>query len=148
MSTIDISALDFSVHAVEKFVYGMPMAEQTFEIRYGSVAGRALGVMGLGRSRSHVTVGHEHIQARMGWGFRATIPIDSIVSARLLERRVWSWGVHGWSGKWLVNGSAHGLVVIDIDPGAPARAIGFRVKLRELTVSLSDADGFLAAVNE
>jgi hypothetical protein len=125
----------------------MPMAEQAFAIRYGSVSGRVLGAMGLGRGRSGVTVGDESVYARMGWGFRATIPINSIASATLLNRRTWSFGVHGWRGKWLVNGSSEGLVVITVDPAAPARMTGIPVKLRVLRISLEDPDAFIAAVN-
>ncbi len=56
------------------------------------------------------------------------------------------WGVHGWRGRWLVNGSSHGIVVLGIDPPARARTLGLPVRLRELAVSLEDPVGFAAAL--
>ena len=55
-------------------------------------------------------------------------------------------GVHGWAGKWLVNGSTKGLVIMDIDPPARGYVLGFPVRLRQLAVSTADPEGFLAAI--
>jgi hypothetical protein len=59
---------------------------------------------------------------------------------------VWSWGVHGWKQRWLVNGSSHGIVVLSIDPPARARVVGVPVRVRELAISLDDPVGFAAAL--
>jgi hypothetical protein len=55
-------------------------------------------------------------------------------------------GVHGWAGRWLVNGSTKGVVAIDIDPPARGYVMGFPVRLRQLAVGLADPEGFLAAI--
>jgi len=60
-------------------------------------------------------------------------------------------GVHAKGGSWLANGSADGLVEIEIDPpGHTERSLSTllrRAKVTELTVSLVDPDGFIAAVS-
>ena len=55
-------------------------------------------------------------------------------------------GVHGWRGRWLVNGAATGLVAITVDPAVRAWAVGVPVKLRELTLSLEDPDALVGAL--
>jgi len=60
-------------------------------------------------------------------------------------------GVHATGGSWLANGSADGLVEIEIDPpGHTERSLSTllrRAKVTELTVSLVDPDGFIDAVS-
>ncbi|HEX4984197.1 MAG TPA: hypothetical protein VFV63_21010, partial [Ilumatobacteraceae bacterium] len=70
----------------------------------------------------------------------------AIRSVKPWTGRVWGWGVHGWRGRWLVNGSSHGIVVVGIDPPAKARVLGVPVRLRELAISLEDPAGFAAAI--
>jgi hypothetical protein len=59
-------------------------------------------------------------------------------------------GVHAKGGRWLVNGSADGLVEIEIDPPCHTErslsTLFRRMKVTELIVSLVDPDGFIAAV--
>jgi hypothetical protein len=38
--------------------------------------------------------------------------------------RVTRWGVHGWRGRWAVNGSSKGMVELTIDPPVRARVTG------------------------
>ena len=58
--------------------------------------------------------------------------------------------MHARGGSWLANGSAGGLVAIEIDP--PCRTerrlstLFRRMTVTELIVSLVDPDGFIAAV--
>lgn len=47
-------------------------------------------------------------------------------------------GVHGWAGRWLVNGAGEGVLAIDLDPTQRARVAGFPVRLRQLLVSVED----------
>ncbi|MCC6705858.1 MAG: hypothetical protein IT334_13350 [Thermomicrobiales bacterium] len=58
------------------------------------------------------------------------------------------WGVHGWRGKWVVNGSDDGIVKLTISPQIHARTLIFAITLRELYLSLEDPEGFLAALGE
>ena len=51
----------------------------------------------------------------------AEIPRDHIASFSPGRGMVLGWGVHGWRGRWLVNGSSKGLVRLEIDPAVRAR---------------------------
>lgn len=72
--------------------------------------------------------------------------MTSVASAKLHEGRTpLSIGVHGWRGRWLVNGSREGLVVITIHPTAKARVVGIPVSLSQLTVAVEDPVGLVSA---
>ena len=114
-----------------------------FPIRFG-VLRWLLVVLGTGPRFSHVDVDFDTVRATMGWAFRSTIPRPSIVKA-YKDRNMWGGiGVHGWRGRWLVNGSVSGIVTMEIDPPARGWVIGVPVRLRKLHVSLEDPDAFLA----
>ena len=82
----------------------------------------------------------------VSWAFSATIPRDQITNVEALDKKVISIGVHGWNGKWLVNGAGDRLVRITIHPRVPAKAVMVPIKLRELTVSVDDRDEFVKAL--
>ena len=117
----------------------------SFPLRYG-VLRLLLTVLGMGPGLSGAELEGDTLRVRMGWAFRATIPVDGITGARPRQGLVGGIGVHGWRGRWLVNGATTGLVVLAIDPTVRAWATGVPVRLRELTLSLEDPDGFLAAL--
>jgi hypothetical protein len=120
------------------------VVRKRFPIRFGRFNAVLLRLTGMGPNRSYVEVTDEELRVKMGWAFRATIPRSSIVE---VGRRgyVWSWGVHGWRGRLIVNGSGHNMVRLRIDPPAQAKVPG-RVKVRELSISLQDPEGFRAAI--
>ena len=64
------------------------------------------------------------------------------------DDRVWGWGVHGWKGKWLVNGTSQGLVRFTIDPATRALGCFVPLDLRVLRVSVADRDAVMAAVTD
>jgi len=101
---------------------------------------------GIGPKRSRIDVDDDTVTVRMGWAFRATIARSAIVRAEPYTGKVWAWGVHGWRGRWLVNGSSEGLVALEIDPAQPARTLGIPVRLRDLMVGVEDVPGFTAAL--
>ena len=103
-------------------------------------------LLGLTPRGSWVEVGDGRLRARMGWAFALEAPLESVRFAQRDSRRVWSWGVHGWRGKWLVNASSSGLVRIDLSPPARARSGPVPITVRELTVSMDDPDGLIAAL--
>ncbi len=80
----------------------------------------------------------------MSWGFRADVPRQSIRSVRRERNAYLSLGVHGWRGRWLVNGAAGPIVALEIDPPARARVIGVPVRLLELFVSVEDPAAVIA----
>ncbi|WP_371328030.1 hypothetical protein [Mycobacterium sp. 1423905.2] len=86
------------------------------------------------------------LHVKMGWAFDATIPLAAITSAERSARRPFGWGVHSAPGRgWLVNGSSHGLVDLNIDPAVRARAVGFPIELSKLTISVDDPEALIAA---
>jgi len=118
---------------------------RTFPLLYGALR-PLLSVLGMGPGLSGVELSGEELHVRMGWAFRARVPRAQITGARAVTGLVGGIGVHGWRGRWLVNGSMSGVVGIDIDPAARAVAVGIPVHLHYLALSLEDPEGFLAAV--
>lgn len=119
------------------------MATQRFPIRFTG-ANRAMAVLGMRPANSFLDVGDDTVDVRMGWAFRASVPRAAIRTAAPDDGRVLGWGVHGWRGEWLVNGSSGGLVRIELDPPQRAKAALVPVRLRVLRVSVEDPDGLLA----
>ncbi|GAA0926181.1 hypothetical protein [Pseudonocardia zijingensis] len=82
----------------------------------------------------------------MRFAIRTHIPADSIagcVPARI--PLVLGVGVHGWGGRWAVNGSRAGAV--RLDPPSRARVCGIPVGLRTLWLSLADPDEFVRVLS-
>ena len=100
----------------------------------------------MGPKQSHIRIEGDDLHVAMGWGFRATIPLSSIKKAEPNHERAWSAGVHGRSGRWLVNGSTKGVVELTIDPPVRAHVVGRTITLRTLWVSVTDPDALIAAV--
>ena len=119
------------------------MTPRRFPIRFTG-SNNSLRLVGLGPDASWVELGADAVTVRMGWAFNATIDRSAVRAVRPVTDRVLSRGVHGWRGRWLVNGSAEGLVEIELDPPARARAVGVPVRVELLRVSVVDPDGFLA----
>lgn len=120
-------------------------APRTFAIRYG-VFRPLLSVLGIGPAFSGVEVDDGHVRAHMGWAFRTEVPRRSITRAAPFTGLVGGIGVHGWRGRWLVNGGTKGVVSIDIDPPARARVLGVPVRLRALRVGVEAPDALLEAL--
>jgi hypothetical protein len=123
---------------------GIIVATMT-EIRFDSWYRPLATPLGLGPSRSDVAVADGALHVSMGWGFSADIPLASIADAKLASRPGLGWGVHGWRGRWLVNGSMSGLVELTIDPPVQAKVCGVSTTLRTLLVSVTDPDALIAA---
>lgn len=109
------------------------------------------GALRLRPEVSGVEVDARAIRVRMGWAFRVDIPRSSVRAVSRSDRRLrGTTGVHGRAGRWLVNGSADGLVDIVIDPPCfieRGLSTMFRAEqLSLLTVSLADPDGFIAVL--
>jgi hypothetical protein len=116
-----------------------------FAIRYGALR-PLLALLGLGPRHSGLELDADRLRVRMGWGFSATVPRAQIRSAQPSEGLVGGIGVHGWRGRWLVNGAANGLVLLAIEPPARAWVMGVPVKLTSLRVSVDAPDELLAAL--
>ena len=126
------------------------MQSAVYQFSYNAFIRVLMMPMLLGPRHSAVRVDHDHISVRMGlggWAFAAGVPRSSLTEVKRVAGPVMGWGVHGWRGLWLVNGSSKGLVRMTIDPRARGRCLGFPLRIRQLTVSLADPDGFVRAVS-
>lgn len=82
----------------------------------------------------------ETVTVRMGWAFQSSFSRSAVASVDRLSGSVVSRGVHGFAGRWLVNGSGDRIAVIKLAPTQRARVLGVPVRLRELLVSVDDPD--------
>lgn len=120
----------------------------SFEIRYAAPIKLLLTAVGMGPAQSGITVTPEELCVQMSWAFRANIPIRDIHHAQhSVPPLILGWGVHGWAGRWLVNGSRQGVVQIEINPAARARVVGIPVRLATLLVSVIKPQQFIDTLN-
>ncbi len=117
-----------------------------FALSYSAAARRFFTRLGAGPARAGVEVEERRVRVRMGFWFRADLDREAIVAARRDTAPVRAWGVHGWRGTWLVNGSSQGVVRIDLQPPQPARTLVVPLRLRTLRVAVDDPDGLVAAL--
>ncbi|HEY2261029.1 MAG TPA: hypothetical protein VGI96_00225 [Streptosporangiaceae bacterium] len=106
--------------------------------------------LGGGPAGGRIEVDAGELRLRMA-DFKVDVPRASIRRAtRSSFQTRGTIGVHAQGGRWLANGSADGLVEIEIDPpchtGRSLSTLLRRMKVTELIVSLVDPDGFIAAV--
>jgi hypothetical protein len=107
-------------------------------------------VLAGGRGRSGVQVGPDQVPVQMG-DFKLAVPRASIRSVSRSQADVGKTiGVHHRSGQWLVNGSADGLAELTIEPPVyrepTITEMFIRWKVKSLTLSLADPEGFIAAL--
>lgn len=57
-------------------------------------------------------------------------------------------GVHGFAGRWLVNGSSEGLLTIEMASRQRAYVMGFPVRLWTLIVSVDEPAALAAALGK
>jgi len=116
-----------------------------FNFAYGRLT-PLLQLMAIGPNNASIELTAESLDVRMGWAFKTSVPRSSITNVHVLDKKVMSIGVHGWAGRWLVNGAGDRLVQIDIEPRAKARTAFIPLKLRELTLSLENPAEFTQAI--
>ncbi len=117
-----------------------------FPIRFDAAYGLLSSALMLRPSDSFVQIEGEQVYVRMGWAFRARFPRSAVSSTVPLDRRPLSRGVHGFGGRWLVNGSGDGILVVKLYPAQRAYVMGFPIRLRELAVSVDDPAALASAV--
>jgi hypothetical protein len=89
-------------------------------------------------SDSFVEVDGDQVYVRMAWAFRARFPRSAVTSTAPYDPKPISRGVHGFRGRWLVNGSGDGILVINLEPAHRAYVMGFPIRLKQLMVSVDD----------
>lgn len=89
---------------------------------------------------SFVEVRDDEVECRMGWAFRARFPRSTVARTTRLQTKPLSRGVHGFAGRWLVNGSGDQILAVELEPPQQARVLGVPVRLEQLLVSLDDPE--------
>ena len=99
-------------------------------------------------SAAYVELADDTIRVRLGWAFSARIPRRLVTRAGpgRKPRIPLTAGAHGWAGRWLVNGSPDGIVEVELSERTRAFTAGFPIRLKKLSVSLEDPEGFLGAL--
>lgn len=95
---------------------------------------------------SYVEVDRAEVRVRMGWAFRCRFPRTAVAGTSVLVTRPLSRGVHGFAGRWLVNGSGDGILTIDLSPSQRGYVMGFPVRLRQLLVSVDAPEALAIAL--
>ncbi len=126
----------------------VPVVTQRFEISFESWYRILSTIVGLPPSGAYVAVGQGSVEVRMGWAFRSRFPISAIESVSRLATRPLSRGVHGFGGRWLVNGSGADILSLRLSPIQRGHVLGFPVRLRELLVSVDEPDKLAATVRK
>jgi hypothetical protein len=117
-----------------------------FPIRFDRGYGLLSTALFLTPSVSYIELRGAEVAASMGWAFRAEFPRAAVASARRSEARPLSRGVHGWAGRWLVNGSGQGLVSLSLQPRQRGYVLGFPVGIQELIVSVEAPEELIRAL--
>jgi hypothetical protein len=109
-----------------------------FPIRFESWYSLLSSALLLRPSDCYIEVGDDDVECRMGWAFRARFPRSAVGKTTPLDAQPLSRGVHGFAGRWLVNGAGDRILGIDLEPAQRARVLGIPVRLRQLLVSVDD----------
>jgi hypothetical protein len=119
-----------------------------FPIRFNSFNDILFRGLLISPSSSSVDLDDDSLGVRLGWAFSARIPRRLVAKAGLGQPPALrlTAGAHGWGGRWLVNGSADGIVTMELSERVRAFVSGFPIRLKELSVSLDDPEGFLSAL--
>jgi hypothetical protein len=115
-------------------------------IRYQRPWTALLDATGLPKRSAYIEIADDKVRVRMSWAFRADFARANVARVAAHPRSVVSIGVHGWRGRWLVNGAHGPIAVVTLREPVRAHMSGVRVKLRELLVSVDDPDQLAAAL--
>src|SRR4029079_4438479 len=95
-------------------------------------------VLGLPPSSAYVEIEGDNVEVRMGWAFRARFRRSDGAPLAPVDMRPISRGVHGFAGRWLVNGAGRNILKIELRPEQNARMMGLPIELREPLLSGHD----------
>lgn len=117
-----------------------------FPIRFDPWYAVMSSALFLSPAKSFVNVGHHQVDVRMAWGFRASFPRSAVRATSVVTSNPISRGVHGFGGRWLVNGAGDRVLQVDLSLDGRAYVMGFPVSLRQLQVSVDDPAALAAAL--
>ena len=129
---------------MEKIISGTH--PQRFPILFDEWYGLLSRLLFISPANSYVEVDSRQVCVRMSWAFMACFPRAAVVSVAESNDHPLSRGVHGFAGRWLVNGSGEGILTIDLLPRQRGYVMGFPVRLRQLMVSVAEAEALAAAL--
>ncbi len=119
---------------------------QRFPIRFDPWYGVLSRMLFLSPAGSYVEVDNQQVRVQMSWAFRSCFPRAAVVSAEEAHERPLSRGVHGFAGRWLVNGSGQGIITIDLAPNQRGYVMGFPIRLQQLMVSVTEPNALAVAL--
>ena len=117
-----------------------------FPIRFDAWYRLLSSALLLAPSDSYVEIRGSEVIVRMAWAFRATFPRAAVESTATTDTKPISRGVHGFLGRWLVNGSGDGILTIDLTPPQRGYTLGVPVRLQQLMVSVDDPRALATAL--
>ena len=120
---------------------------QRFPILFDEWYGILSRALFLPPANSYVEVDGHKVCVRMSWAFRSCFPRSAVVSVAAVNIRPFSRGVHGFAGRWLVNGAGQGILIIELEPRQRGYVMGFPVCLRQLMVSVAEPEALAAALS-
>ena len=115
-------------------------------IRYAAPWRWLLPIFALPKRLAYIRIDGSDVKIRMSWAFRMKFPRADVMEV-VNHRPVVSIGVHGWKGRWLVNGAHRPITVIRLSRPVRARMLGFPVHVREVLVSVDDRDRLRTAIS-
>jgi hypothetical protein len=119
---------------------------QRFPIRFDGWYAPLSSALLLPPSDSYLEIDGADVHVRMGWAFRTRFPRAAIAAVSPHRGLTISRGVHGFAGRWLVNGSGQGILALDLTPAQRAHVVGIPVRLRQLLISVVEPGGLTAAL--
>ncbi len=117
-----------------------------FPIRFDRVYALLSAALLLRPADSFVDLEGDEVRVRMAWAFRARFRRAAVASVSEHRRLTLSRGVHGFAGRWLVNGSGTGIVRLRLEPAQRAHVLGVPVRLRDLLVSVEQPAALMDAL--
>jgi hypothetical protein len=117
-----------------------------FPIRFDTAFRVLSRMLLLSPDEAYVDVADDLVHVKFSWAFRATFPRSSVATTTMYPRKPLSRGVHGFGGRWLVNGAGDGILDLAFEPAQRAYVLGWPVTLRRLFVSLDDPKGLAASL--
>lgn len=122
-------------------------AVQRFPIRFEPCYAGLSRSLFLSPQASYIEVDSHWVRVQMAWAFRTQFPRSAIRAVTPTHHAPLSRGVHGWGGRWLVNGSGDRILSIELQPTQRAYVTGFPVRLKQLLISVTEARDLIALLN-
>lgn len=95
---------------------------------------------------AYVAVDGDRVRVHMSWAFATHFTRADVEGVSEGPAPVVSVGVHGWRGRWLVNGARRPIATVRLRRSVRAYVCGFPVRLHELLVSVDDVDALRHAL--